>query len=265
MSKLIKLNKMVFIYVLQLEQDKYYVGKTQDPKFRLETHFDSKGSVWTKKYKPINIHTVIPDCDDYDEDKYVLKYMNDKGIDNVRGGSFCEINLSPENESTIKKMINASGDKCHNCGKTGHFANKCNKTNNIEQNKKVKKIIKEKEQRCYRCNRTGHYEKDCYAKTYDNGDEISDFEIVSDDDDEEECFACSYCDKEFETLKGATFHENMYCKKKFTKTQSTTSRNMDGYRVMNINGINMYICDYCSMGFGDMKMLTTHKNFYCKK
>ena len=66
---------MVFIYVLQLDQGKYYVGKTTNHVFRLEKHFSSSGSAWTKKYKPINVLELIPDCDHYDEDKHTLKYM----------------------------------------------------------------------------------------------------------------------------------------------------------------------------------------------
>ena len=44
---------MVYIYILKLKNNKYYVGKTSNPKFRLESHFNSNGSVWTMKYKPI--------------------------------------------------------------------------------------------------------------------------------------------------------------------------------------------------------------------
>ena len=33
-------------------------------------------------------------------------------------------------------------------------------------------------------------------------------------DKEIEVFCCSYCDKEFDTLKGVTCHENLYCKNK---------------------------------------------------
>lgn len=79
---------MVYIYVLELVDNKYYVGKTDNPQFRLESHFNSNGAAWTKKYKPINIIELIPNCDDYDEDKYTLKYMEKYGINNVRGGSF---------------------------------------------------------------------------------------------------------------------------------------------------------------------------------
>ena len=37
---------MVFIYILQLENNKYYIGKTENPDFRLKSHFNSNGSVW---------------------------------------------------------------------------------------------------------------------------------------------------------------------------------------------------------------------------
>jgi hypothetical protein len=52
---------MVYIYSLKLQSNKYYIGKTDNPNFRLENHFDSSGSAWTKKYNPISIHQVIPD------------------------------------------------------------------------------------------------------------------------------------------------------------------------------------------------------------
>jgi predicted GIY-YIG superfamily endonuclease len=44
---------MVYIYVLKLEQEKYYIGKTNNPQFRLDNHFTSNGSEWTKLYKPV--------------------------------------------------------------------------------------------------------------------------------------------------------------------------------------------------------------------
>jgi predicted GIY-YIG superfamily endonuclease len=44
---------MVYIYVLELEGKKFYVGKTTNPKMRIVNHFESYGSSWTRKYKPI--------------------------------------------------------------------------------------------------------------------------------------------------------------------------------------------------------------------
>ena len=118
-------NNMVFIYVLQLKRSKYYIGKTNYPHFRIKSHFNSFGSEWTKKFKPTKLIKLIPNCTSYDEDKYTLEYMEKFGIDNVRGGSFCRIELSYENKKSIQQMIKGSTDKCYECGKEGHFAKDC--------------------------------------------------------------------------------------------------------------------------------------------
>ena len=76
---------MVYIYILKLQENKYYVGKTNNPSFRIENHLNGDGSSWTTIYKPLKLVEMIPNCDDYDEDKYTQKYMDKYGIDNVRG------------------------------------------------------------------------------------------------------------------------------------------------------------------------------------
>ena len=193
----------MFIYILKLENNKYYVGKTSNPTFRLEQHFNSDGSLWTKKYNPIKVIEIIPNCDNYDEDKYTLKYMEQFGINNVRGGTFCELKLNKDNLTTIKKMINSSTDKCYICGVKGHFAKNCNQDNdNILE--EFENLLIDNDL-CFRCYRKGHYAYDCYAKTILTGDKIEDSS-----DEKIEIFCCSYCDKEFDTLKGVTCHENLY-------------------------------------------------------
>ena len=121
---------MVYIYILELENKKYYIGKTSNPNFRLKQHFNSFGSYWTRKYKPLKIIKTIPDCDDFDEDKYTIKYMSTYGLQNVRGGTFCQLVLSKENINIINKMINGSTNKCFICGESTHFVKDCNKKSN---------------------------------------------------------------------------------------------------------------------------------------
>lgn len=136
---------MVFIYILELQQGKYYIGKTERPDIRMEHHFAGKGSAWTRKYRPINILEMIADCDAFDEDKYTLIYMDKHGIDNVRGGGFCQMVITHDVRETIERMICSSTDKCFLCKSTEHFVNFCPLNNII----------------CYRCGRKGHTYKDC--------------------------------------------------------------------------------------------------------
>ena len=56
---------MVYIYILKLENEKYYIGKTDDPNTRIKLHFDGNGSAWTKKYKPIKIIDQFHNCDSF--------------------------------------------------------------------------------------------------------------------------------------------------------------------------------------------------------
>ena len=195
---------MVYIYILQLEKGKYYIGKTINPSFRLDSHFNSNGSAWTKLYKPIKMVELIPNCDDYDEDKYTRMFMDKYGFDNVRGGSFVSVELEQSTINHLTQMKNGTNDKCFNCGKSGHFAKDC-KENEEEiiwcceycdkefvdekkcdyhiQNCKYNNEDDESEDDdeneddddddndviCFRCGREGHYANSCYASKHIRG------------------------------------------------------------------------------------------------
>ena len=179
---------MVYIYVLKLKSNKYYVGKTDNPDFRLNDHFDANGSEWTRKYKPITIHELRPDCDSKDETIITQEYMEKYGIDNVRGGPWCRINIDDQKQF-IQNMINSESDNCYKCGKPGHFANKCTTKKKSENKKPVKKTV------CSRCGRSSHTEEYCYAKTDIHGNYIIDSEeeeeySSSEDEDFNACFRC---------------------------------------------------------------------------
>jgi len=90
------------LYVLLLENDKYYVGMAEDIGFRLWTHFkmsDKTGSAWTKKHKPISvihcskIEGTMKNCKRI-EQQAALRLAKLKGFSSVRGAGF---SLTTEN------------------------------------------------------------------------------------------------------------------------------------------------------------------------
>lgn len=113
------------IYVLKLEQNKYYVGKTKNVAQRYQEHLQGLGSSWTRKYKPVKLDTVIENASPFDEDKQVKIYMAQFGIENVRGGTYVAETLTEEQLQTLKAEIRSSNDLCNKCGRPSHFYKDC--------------------------------------------------------------------------------------------------------------------------------------------
>lgn len=104
------------IYVLRLKQEKYYIGKSSNPDKRIKAHFKGEASDWTKRYPPESVVERINNCDPYDEDKTTKIYMARYGIDNVRGGTYCQISLSEAVQKQLQTEIWGANDKCFRCG-----------------------------------------------------------------------------------------------------------------------------------------------------
>lgn len=83
-----------WLYVLKLEQGKYYVGiTTKTPELRMKEHIDGiRAAYWTQKYKPIelfyteNLGHITKETAEYIENLITRKYMRQYGLNNVRGG-----------------------------------------------------------------------------------------------------------------------------------------------------------------------------------
>ena len=178
------------LYVLKCANNKYYVGTTTlDTTKRLAQHMSGRGSAWTKKYKPLWIEKEIKNCDKYDEDKWTKIYMDKYGINNVRGGTYSQVSLPHNAVQLLEREVNHANQKCLFCGNPGHFINQC----------PSKKYINKK-----------HQSKNLYYLNMSCDYEYHDNDI----------WYCDYCNKNFTSKKGATYHENFYCKKNPRKKKS---------------------------------------------
>ena len=217
-----------YIYILKLRADKYYIGRTSNPNVRISKHYNEYGSAWTYKYKPVETLEVIPDCDNFDEDKITKQYMSKFGIDNVRGGSYCQIVLSSEQVDFINKEINNVKNVCYKCGEDGHFITQCPLNTKYKLKKSHQNIINIDdvnfiEEKTYDHDYVGivdiadihqynEPEPEPEPDTRDNGD---------DDDGDDEC------DKEIliKSLKSKKKKKSEKSKNKKNKNKSSKSKN----------------------------------------
>lgn len=92
----IYLEKTIYLYVLKLENGCWYIGMTRNVRKRFELHKKNKGSMWTRKNKPIEIHQIISTKTNDDseasamEDQLTLDWAEAQGYDYVRGGGYCQ-------------------------------------------------------------------------------------------------------------------------------------------------------------------------------
>ena len=98
-------------------------------------------------------------------------YMDKFGIENVRGGSCSQTDLTDEQIASIMRQLINANDICYVCRQSGHYMRDCRMRIGAEI-------------RCSRCARTGHTVERCYASTHSNGHYFCNDNIVTDDNTE---------------------------------------------------------------------------------
>ena len=190
------------LYVLQLENGKYYVGKTKNVAERYKQHLAGTGSTWTRTFKPVKMLETRSLKNEHDETNLTKDLMKKYGVDNVRGGAYTTVSLDSATKSVLERELRSSTDACFKCGEKGHFASKCSANAESESEQedvwecshcpKQFTSYKAAEQHenacggqfysaCYRCGRTSHYANNCYAKSHSDG-----YQLDSDEEDESE-------------------------------------------------------------------------------
>ena len=165
------------IYVLRLQGGKYYVGKSDNVVKRYQQHLAGSGSAWTKLHRPVSLVKTIENVSPFQEDAITKEYMAKYGTENVRGGSYVQLDLDDFQKETLNREKWGAKDLCTQCGRSGHFV------------------------------------KDCYATKDVSGNAIYE---EDDSEEEEELWGCESCDRTFTTEFGCAVHEKS-CKENSSK------------------------------------------------
>jgi hypothetical protein len=201
----------MFVYVLLLEQQKWYVGYSEreiGPRF-LE-HFNNNGAMWTTTYRPKQVMEIRPGGLN-EENELTLEMMDRYGWWNVRGGRWCQVNMNAPPQELLARQglalppyLNRPDQKLPPSPTTKHntrvaanpsyarkkrvvprdATNPCVKVNRMVPQGRIPLNQKRgPEGACFRCGRPGHFLKDCYARTSINGNRLKDSDEEEDDFD----------------------------------------------------------------------------------
>ncbi|KAI8587916.1 hypothetical protein BDZ88DRAFT_423647 [Geranomyces variabilis] len=178
------------IYVLGLENDCYYVGKSKTPKDRIQQHFSGNGSAWTRLHRPVCVVETQAATTENSEDSLTQRYISKFGIDRVRGGWFHMPNPSKAEVKVMDRMIRSVTGDCFLCGGPGHFAAQCPGSSRSATDALERSCQHRTDTGCRRCGREGHFAACCYARTGIDGASLSDGSTDTCSDSESENSAC---------------------------------------------------------------------------
>lgn len=121
------------VYVIQLDNGKYYVGQAANVRKRVEEHRSTQRSaafVDANFKKGNNIvylepQTYFPnDLQHWEKQETLLAMLKFK-FENVRGGPWCQTRLTYRNLCFITDELVHQMSVCHKCGKKGHIGQYC--------------------------------------------------------------------------------------------------------------------------------------------
>lgn len=134
-----------YIYILRCANEKFYVGKSKNVQRRFLQHvrlgsqrvspdegiseedesLAGASAAWTRLHEPLEIVRSFPMRTPHDEETTTIDLMIENGMDNVRGGPFCAVDLPRHQVLVIRQRIASIKELCFVCMRPGHFASSC--------------------------------------------------------------------------------------------------------------------------------------------
>lgn len=92
-----------WVYVLELENGKWYVGFTESVEDRVKSHKRGNAADWTELHTPIRIDELIPDGSKEIEKEKTIELMIKYGFENVRGGPWAAVDTAKPSKFSVSK------------------------------------------------------------------------------------------------------------------------------------------------------------------
>jgi len=103
------LNEMQFVYSLDCKEGKKYIGQTNNIIRRFKEHKTGEGAAWTNRFTAESITRLEETTGkDFKELAWTLEAMSEYGIQNVRGGPFCRVELTTQDIKTIVELMKSN-------------------------------------------------------------------------------------------------------------------------------------------------------------
>lgn len=110
------------VYVLELEDGYWYIGRTDNVAQRIKSHWEGKGSAWTRLHRPLRLSAQYATISSWQESQTTEFYMLLHGIDKVRGAEYTQVVLPDFQVKALHVKLAHLLDVCYRCGKKGHYA-----------------------------------------------------------------------------------------------------------------------------------------------
>ena len=183
------------IYILELADKCYYVGKTSYHLVDsvMKEHMDGNMMCeWTRLHRPIRLIREFDETSCDLEDITTERLMREHSVLTVRGGIYSEVTLPQHQLQVLSEKSCSVKDQCLECNSTEHTHTKCpssSKTSspNLQKRPRLEVTV---ENACERCGFDTHTIDICHETVNIDGYELSDTmssdECGDDEDDEEE-------------------------------------------------------------------------------
>lgn len=156
-----------YVYLLELQNKKYYVGRTNNVERRLNEHRTRSDVEWVRAHGFVRLVCAHPITSRLEEDLEVKKAMLEFGVDNVRGGTYSASVLPLQVKALLQNELVHAEDKCFACGSQDHYVAQCG-----SGKPKVAAKPKANINTCVRCQRNNHTLEKCNAFTKLDGTKL---------------------------------------------------------------------------------------------